>query len=255
MKKILLAFFAALTLGFVGCQKDADDSREPGPDVDKNLLVGTWEVDAGDYVNTYTFNENFTFTQSINDAWEINGTYSLSGDILTLTMDSTIYTMRIVMMYQNNVMALCYKTGEEGWGIVDGFELLYRQGVSINTPIDDIQGKWWWYLLGDESIIRSALTISGNSFEFIIPAWREFMTGNIEYKSGKIIFHVEQFKTRDDSYSKLAEHLYEGWHVPGPDDYHQEPTFGWEFTQPFVANGNEAFSILANLPAYYVKQQ
>lgn len=257
MKKILLAFFVALTMGFVGCQKDADDSREPGPDVNENLLVGTWEVAAEDYVNIYIFNKDHTFSLSsslANDEPVLRGTYSVSGDILTLTMDSIVNTMRIVMMYQNNVMALCYNVeGQEDWGIVENFELLYRQGASFNTPVADIQGKWWWHR-GNDSIIRGALTVSGNNFEYIIPVWREFMTGHLEYQNGKINFHVDQFKIRDYNDVSL-EHLYDDWHLPQPEDYQQEPSFGMNFTRPFVANGNEAFSIMANLPAYFVKQQ
>lgn len=256
MKKILLTFFVALTMGFVGCQKDADDSREPGPDVDENILVGTWEYPSDNYVYRYIFNENHTFSWTIDGELMGEGTYSVSGDILTQTVDSIENSMRIVMMYQNNVMALCYKSeGQEDWGIADNFELLFRQGASFNTPVADIQGKWWWYFRGDESIIRGALTISGNKFELIIPVWREFMTGNFEYQNGKINFHVEQFKTRDDIYDESVEHLYDGWRVPAPDEYRQEPNFGMNFTLPFVANGNEAFSIFANLPAHYIKQQ
>lgn len=255
MKKILLALFAVLALSFVACQKDADDSREPGPVVDENLLVGTWSMPPNENVVRYVFKDDHTFVCDIYGEPAANGTYSLSGDILTLTDDSVVSTMRVVMLYQNNVMVLCYRSeGQEDWGIADNFELLFRQGASPNTPIGDIQGKWFWFHGGDTAAVRGALAVSGSKFEFIIPVWREFMTGHLEYQNGFITFHVDQFKTRSGN-DVTIEHLYDDWHVPGPDDYQQEPSFGMNFSIPFVANGNEAFSIVANLPAYFEKQQ
>lgn len=257
MKKFCYVLFVALATMFAGCEKveDTDESDNTNPP-EASQLKGTWVMEGEDYSIRYIF-EDGVYTMQEGDL-VISGSYSLSGNVLSMMVgDSMRNEVKVIMLYDNNVLVMRYHSEMgEGWGLADEFALLYRQNGVINASAESIQGKWYWYYMGDETVIRSMLEISGNTFDFIIPIWRERMKGTIEYQNGMIKFRVTEFLTREnlEEGNESLENLYLNWAEPGEDAYSTEPTFGTYFERPFVSNGTEAFSIFANLPAYFVKK-
>lgn len=262
MKKLLYFAIFAFALAFSSCEKidipegDPTDTNDVNPP-SANLLLGTWVMNGEDYSITFTFTEN-TWTSAEGDYVE-QGTYSLNGDVLTMNIgDSVANQVRVIMLYGNNVLVMRFRSDfGGGWGIADEFALYYRQGSTVDAPLSDIQGKWFWYYMGESTIIRASLEITDNNFEFIIPIWRERMQGTLEYVNGMIRFHVNEFWVRDnlEEGNESLENLYLYWRHPDPEQWDRdEPTFGMNFERPFVANGNEAFCVFANLPAYFEKQ-
>lgn len=231
----------------------------PTEEQEEISIVGSWTMSSEMMTLHYTFKEDGTYSLSEYDT-TFYGTYTLRGDTLTMLEDTFQNSVRVILQYDNNVMTFRFadETGDF-YGVSDDFYLLFRDSAKINAPIEDIQGKWWWYFRGDTSIIRASLIVTDTLFEFIIPAWREFLTGHIEYENGMIQFKVDEFKTRGNmgEINESPEHLYDNWHKWTEEDteHGEDPTFGYQFSIPFIAHDNEAFSIFANLPAYFVKQK
>lgn len=257
MKKYFYIAFLALATLFVGCEKVDDPEGKP---VSADQLVGTWVLSCEEpdgFTLKYIFDrDKFTVQQGEN---EYQGTYTLDGDVLTMVVDdSLVNEVKLMMLYDNNVLVMRYRSGMgEDWGIVDGFELLYRENGAIKASLEDIQGKWYWYFRGDETIIRSMLEIDGSNFDFIIPVWRQRMKGTIEYKNGMVQFHMTEYLIRENlgEDNESLESLYLDWRTPTEEEAQWlAPSFGWNFAKPFVANGDEAFGMVANLPAYFVRK-
>lgn len=230
-------------------------SEQPEP----AAIVGNWTMSSEDFGVKYSFKEDGTMSVTEMDS-TLFGTYILKGDTLIMKIDTIYSSVRVIMQYENNVMTFRFKDEfSDDYSIADDFMLFFRDSAKINAPLEDIQGDWKWFMMGDTSVIRASLIITDTLFEFIIPVWREFMTGHIDYENGRITFHVDVFKTRGDmgEINESPAHLYDNWHLWTEDDFEhgEDPTFGYNFSNPFIAHGDEAFSIFANLPAYYVKQQ
>lgn len=257
MKKYFYIAFLMLATVFAGCEKVDDPEGEP---VLADQLVGTWVMssDASDgYTVKYIFDKDMFTVQE--GEYEYQGTFALDGDVLTMMVDdSLVNEVKLIMLYDNNVLVMRYHSGMgEGWGIADEFGLFYRENGSVKASLEDVQGKWYWYFRGNEAIIRSMLEIDGSNFDFIIPVWRERMKGTIEYQNGKIQFQVTEFLIRDnlDEGNESLENLYLYWRTPTEEEAQWlTPSFGYSFAKPFVANGDEAFGMIANLPAYFVRK-
>ncbi|MDY5969725.1 MAG: hypothetical protein SPJ13_06920 [Bacteroidales bacterium] len=250
MKKFNLLTFVALVSVFIGCEKGGTDNVSP---TTAEKIIGNWVIDGEDFSSKLTFGKN-TWTQQERN-YETSGTYSINGDILTMKIgDSLVNEAKVTMLYDYNTLVLRFKSpyGED-WGIAHEFALYYRENATIAATQADIQGKWFWYMHGDRNTIRGSLEFKGNTFDFIIPVWSERMKGTYEYVNGIIKFHVTEFLVRD-YLDEAPENLYLNWAVPETGSGHDTPSFGYDFQRPFVANGNEAFCIIANLPAYFEKQ-
>lgn len=265
MKKLLFILMVCFVGFFAACEKpedpiNGDNNGGNNGDVNpptQNQLLGTWVMEAEDYTITLVFDEDKW--QEIGDDAPLQGTYSLDGDILTMMVgDSLANHVKVIMLYDNNVLVMRYHSEYgDGWGLADEFGLYYRANSTINATVSEIQGKWYWYLRGDSSIIRTSLELKADgTFDLIIPIWRERMLGNYEYRNGRIYFNVTEFQTREnlEEGNESPENLYLNWAEPTEDSWPQEPAFGYAFNRPFIANGGEAFSLLANLPSYFVKQ-
>lgn len=257
MKKLtFFTLFLALATLFVGCGKDdgGNDGVNNPPTAER--LVGSWVMTGEDYSIHLVFNEN-TWTEN-NGTQERSGTYALDGDILTMKMgDSLVNQAKVIMLYGYNVLVLRFQSpyGED-WGLTHEFGLYYRKNATIAATQADIQGKWFWYMRGDNHAIRCALEFKGNAFDFIIPVWCERMKGTYEYVNGKVSFHVTEFLVREylEEGNEAVENLYSNWAAPEEGSGREAPSFGINFEKPFVANGNEAYCVFANLPAYFEKQ-
>lgn len=261
MKKFFYFAFLALATMFASCEKiDIPEDENNNGDNNtptENQLIGTWVMPAEYYTLTFNFTE--TGWSCVEGDNETHGTYTLDGDVLTMRIgDSVANQVRVIMLYGNNILVMRYRSEfGDGWGLADEFGLYFRENAPVNASISEIQGKWYWYFAGDETIIRASLEITDNQFDFIIPIWRERMKGTLEYTDGMIRFRVSEFYTRDnlEEGNEAEENLYVNWRTPDPDLWdNEDPSFGRDFTRPFVANGNVAYCVFANLPAYFVKQ-
>lgn len=261
MKKLFFILMISFVGIFTACEKpedpiNGDNNGEVNPPT-QNQLLGTWVMKTEDYAVTFVFEENRW--QEVGNGENLQGTYSLDGDILTMMIgDSLANQVKVIMLYDNNVLVMRYHSQYgEGWGLADEFGLFYRENNPVNATLPEIQGKWFWYLRGDSRIIRTSLEIkSDGTFDLIIPVWRERMLGTLDYRNGRIYFNVTEFQVREnlEEGNESPENLYLNWDEPTEDSWPQEPSFGYTFDRPFIANGNEAFSLLANLPSYFVKQ-
>ena len=256
MKRIF--FFAAMALAtlLAGCNPD-DGADNQGNQLTPDKLVGSWLMTGEDFSVRLVFLGRDEWTQSGSNG-ETSGTYTLDGDVLTMKMgDSITNQMRVIMLYDYNVLVLRLQAvNDEPFGSPDAFGLYYRENTPVAAPQADIQGKWFWYMPGDTNSVRGALEFSGNTFDFIIPVWHQRMRGTYQYVNGKAQFHVTEFMVReymgDDDLS--VGNLYAEWTTPEPGSGQEYPPFGTDFTKPFVANGDEAYALIANLPAYFEKQ-
>lgn len=253
IKKLLLMTFVTCAMLLASCEKTPEDNPNPNP-ISGNY-EGTWVMNANDYSVRMVIKDG-TWSQTEGDI-TLSGNYQVNNDVITfMTGDTLVGESRMLLFCHDNVLVLRYHSDMgEGWGLADEFGLFFRENSTVDANPSDIQGKWFWYLRGDHSIIRSCLEINGSNFDFIIPIWRERMKGTINYQNGRIHFNVSEFLTRDnlEEGNESLENLYLNWEVPGEDSYQTEPSFGMSFDIPFIANGDESFAIFANLPAYFQK--
>lgn len=255
MRKFVFLTFVALATIFAGCEKDGNEDNNGNNDnpSTSEKLVGSWIMSGEDYSIKLELNQGRWKMSDNDEVYE--GTYTLDGDTLTMKVgDSLVNKSKVIMLYGYNVLVLRYHTPYgEGWSLSDEFALYYRENSTIAAKQTDIQGKWFWSLMGDENFIRCAMEFNGNTFDFIIPVWRERMKGTYEYTNGVISFRVTEFLVRE-LMDASREKLYSDWAAPEEGSGHETPAFGLNFNRPFVANGNEAYSVLANLPSYFEKQ-
>jgi hypothetical protein len=135
--------------------------------------------------------------------------------------------------------------------------ILYKKGATIPAKLEDIQGDWRWYMHGDKSYTRVAVQIKNNKMTLIIVPWGQRYDGTITYENGYIKLTVEA------AYTSREEGTGEGW---GEGDLNPETleanwktlnSDSWLYYEignmPFIANGSEAYGILANLPGIYYK--
>lgn len=114
MKKLfLLLMLPLLAATFNACSND--DKDEPNYE---QLIVGTWQVthinDAvwSDETTSYTFNANKTYSTS--GYYRHSGTYTVSGNILTIKyVDGEEYTYTAKILSVNGTNATC---SSDFWG-------------------------------------------------------------------------------------------------------------------------------------------
>ena len=220
-----------------------------------NNVIGTWVAQGEQVKNVFTFtNDKLTISEYFlrdgswtlvrENGWE--GSYTLENGVLSYNEES--FTVKL--LYDNTALAIL------GPGYVQN--ILYKQDATVPATLQDIQGDWRWYMDGDPENTRAAVQIEGNHMTMIIVAWGQRYDGTITYANGFIHFEVTA------AYTSREEGTGEGWGEGELDPETLEANWkpldpgSWLYfgTQgmPFVANGNEAYGILANLPGIYYKQ-
>lgn len=244
---------AVLTLSVVGCKPDPEDNGN------SNLIVGTWSIDREGRVFTYTFNEDGTFSSTGNGEPMSAGTYTFNEGVL---IKNSADTTMVKFICDDNVM-IGFGTEYPNWISAEYFDMFIREGANLNISASDIQGHYIVWMFNDEPerTVWTSLKFEGNSFEFIIPVWREHMTGTFDYAQGKIDFHVTHFMTREEDYENpmvyTLDNLYLGWHDWNDTCCYQhgpEPTWGWEISRNIVPFENGAFFNLTGGFKYAYKQ-
>ena len=278
------------SLAFTAC---GDDNETPAPSEENknaegenatnNDLVGTWEAKGEQVKSVYIFTndkltiENYYFnyqenTWKLDESASFEGSYTLKDGILSYVTTYKYYdqqeqkekeaskTVEVVAKLLYNKTALVLLTTMRNEEFVDYTvsQILYKKGATIPAKLDDIQGDWRWYMNGDVTNTRVAVQISGDKMKLIIVAWGQRYDGTITYENGYINFTVEK------GYTSRGNSQGEGW---GEGDLNPETLEGnwteldsnsWMYyhlkDMPFIANGKEAYGILANLPGVYYKK-
>lgn len=267
MKKYLsLAAFAICTFcafTFVSCGED-DETPTPKTDDYSTDLVGTWEQ-TGEQVKTI-----FTFTKEqitlsyydlkdgswvLSDEGSSTYPYTLKDGFLSYyKKENDTITRKAKLLKDKSVLVLLPKKESEGDYITN---FMFKKDTNIPVSLDEIQGEWRWYMDGDIKNTRAAVIINRNKLSMIIVAWGQRYDGTITYQNGYIDFEIT------DAYTSREEGSGEGW---GEGELNPETleanwktldSGSWMFfhTQgmPFVADGDVAYGILANLPGIYHK--
>ena len=277
MRKFLFLSIAAMALIFAGCERD---------DIAKNL-VGTWTFateSISDYDCSFTFTEDQFILTNNTDGVRYEGSYTIDKDdilllncekLFQLDLDDDYFPIpdtwhevqldpndaptserKVLLKYDNNVLLMLYRDFESSstWGSSDNFDIYFRTDAAINTPAKDVVGQWNW-LLDDGVSIHGFMELTNSAFDIIVPVWRMRMEGTYTYEGGDLKFHLTKISRRlefDDMF--LPEYLYDNWEEVSVEDMIDQAPFGVDFTCPFIAVDNEAYSLFANIPAHYVKK-
>lgn len=291
MKKFLsFAAFAmfACALTFVSCGSDDDDNgpaptpsdqnkNTEGENANANDLVGVWEAIGEQVKSVYTFTdkeltiEDYYLDYQTNQ-WkkseqeDYKGAYTLNNGILSYIMSYNQQeverrdTVEVVakLLYNKTALALLSSMRNDQGDEYSVNQILYKKGANIPAKIEDIQGDWRWYMHGDKTYTRVAVQIKDNNMTLIIVPWGQRYDGTITYENGYINMKVEA------AYTSREEGTGEGW---GEGDLNPETLEAnwktlnrdsWMYYElgymPFIANGSEAYGILANLPGVYIKK-
>ena len=246
-------------------------------DIDsKSDLIGVWEAIGEQMKSVYTFTEEELTIEDYYLDYQTNqwkkyeqedykGAYTLNNGILSYIMSYNQQevewrdTVEVVAKFLYNKTALAllssmhYDQGDE----YSVNQILYKKDAFIPATIEDIQGDWRWYMHGDKTYTRVAVQIKGNKMSLIIVPWGQRYDGTITYQNGYINLTVTA------AYTSREEGTGEGW---GEGDLNPETLeanwkplnqSSWLYYElgnmPFIANGSEAYGILANLPGIYYK--
>ena len=184
------------------------------------------------------------------------GEYSLNDGMITIPLQQGVEFRSVPgLLYDHSVVVLknMYKN-DRGVGEQLGI-ILFKQGKTVTATSDDIQGFWCWYDdFAGEEIIRAAIKIEGERFELIITPWGERYVGAYSYQNGILHLNVT------DGFTSREEHTGNGelwgrmdpktlecddWRVLDRDHWHADAVS----ENPFIANGEEAYGFIANIPS------
>jgi len=264
MKKLnlwLLAslFVAAFTLAACGSDDDSGkpDSRDipGGTEATVEDLVGTWTISGHDVDYTYVFTQT-ELTINYDGQIEFKGAYTLKDGVLTY--DNMEFKPALLKNKAALVLKIVAKNRETGAEYEELGQLLYKKGKTITDTANDIQGNWHWYAFGNTQEIRTALKLTGNKFELIIVTWGEKYVGTFTYNNGLITLNTSEAFTSREPHTGYGElwgnmdpaTLEADWAVLDREYWHVDAVSGG----PFIANGTEAYGIVANLMALYHKK-
>ena len=218
-------------------------------------LIGVWTTNSTNNSYMAVFTENMV-TIIDNGEETFRGEYSLNDGVITISLGEGAETRSVPgLLYDKSVMVFknIYKNdrGEiEQLGVI-----LFKQGKTVTATSDDIQGFWCWYDdFGDGEIIRAAIKIEGDRFEVIITPWGERYVGNYTYQAGILHLNVtDGFTSREehtgngDLWGRMDPKTLEcdDWRVLDRDHWHADAVS----ENPFIANGDEAYGFIANIPS------
>ena len=263
MKKLNLWLFASLfvaafTLAACG---DDDVTPPPTPDGEVSSVEGTWKSPFTDV--TYVFSgDKFTIKDSQGNLQK-EGTFTLNAGVLKMnyTTDGKQETAsgKVTTLYKNQVLVIKVKPDNgDDYSISEAAEVLYKDGIAPTTPVEDIQGNWYWYFSGDPNVNRGGMMINGNKFTMIIGPWGQKYTGTFTYEKGVMTLNITNgFTSRQPhtgygmGYGNLDPATLDGtWYVLDKEYWTMEDGM----TTIFISAGSEAYSEMANLPVVYYKK-
>ena len=260
MKKFFTLAIAALALIATGCNPEG--SEEGDANATASDLIGHWGITHEDGAEDLVFNTDGTVTSNF---WG-DGRWSVSGGVITIVSGEETYAFKASLLYDKTVLILRWDqpaTDEEGHyiGTNNGEGEVYfffRDGKAKANDIKDIQGKWYWYMQRDESFVRAAITINGDDADVIITVWGERYKGKATYKDGRLKVNKTSWYTSryedDDKVNECPDHPEDAAWLDITGNTGDYWISDIEIDWPFIANGSEAYCILANLSAVFTKK-
>lgn len=269
MKRLFVLAVAALTL-FAAVSCNPEGSSEGEGNAKATDIVGHWNIFHEDGEEDIVINANGTLSGDFFG----EGTWSLKDGVLTIKskdyegQDLTSW-YKVDLLYEKSVLVLRWDqpaTDEQGHnlGTNNGEGEVYfffRDGKAKANDIKDIQGKWYWFMQRDESFVRGSITVKGTDADVIIAVWGERYKGTAEYKDGRIKVNVTScYTSRYDNtdFVTLEEYQAHPENAPWLDVTNNSEEYSMSnipIDWPFIANGKEAYCILANLPAVFILQK
>ena len=145
-----------LCVNFAACSSDDDDEGSEYA----SLILGTWKYEKEDYIETYTFYRNGTYFYS-EEEWynnsrysdDIDGTYQLRGDKLTLVEDDGDTDQYIIVKLTGSKLILEYDDDEHE---------RYTYTKVDDDDTNDVAGYWTWESSSTGEVIELALLNNGN---------------------------------------------------------------------------------------------
>ena len=271
MKKVNLWLIASLftaTCVMTACGSDDEENGKSAtsPDLPTTAsdLIGTWSNDGKTFAFT---NDALTITYSYFDGREerkttYQGKYTYAGDKLTYVCksDTIVEQGNATVRFLYNKQTLVLKTVPD---FADDYSLdvvpmvLFKNGNAPETPVADIQGKWYFYMQGDHSYVRTGVTFTGDKVEMIITPWAQRYVGTYTYSKGIVKFKFTEF------YSARGENGY-GFGEGNLNPETLECDYWWTCTaddlaapeeMEFIAGSDEAYGYIVGLPAIFEKQK
>lgn len=229
-----------------------------------NDLLGTWVTNSTDNNSVVKFTKD-SITILNNGQLEHQSTYTLKDGVVSYPgFNGVTYQSVPGLLYNKSVMVIKQIMKDEMRGTEEMLGMiLFKQGKNVTATKNDIQGLWCWYSdFGNDSvpIIRTAIKIDGDNFEIIITPWGERYVGSYTYTNG--LLHLEVTA----AYTSREEHTGNGslWGRMDPytlecDDWRTLDHDYWHIDAisdtPFIANGNEAYGFIANIPSVLQKKE
>lgn len=289
MKKMAIWALAALAMFAISCDKN-NTTGEGDVTLTASALVGEWNISGNQFTDIWIFTSN---ELTIESAWDKTlGTYTVDKGTLSYTItkawsraseyiesenrfvfgdwverelyeDEKITTyLNAKLIYEGSVLVFNYVLDDEqaAHHHDDNAYFLFRKGAAISSDTKPIQGTWCRYDLNmGETYIGARVIFDGNKFELIITPWSEKYTGTYTYRSGYVTCTVtaaysgrnpegEGFGEGDIDPSTLEGTWYPYENLEDAYYYSHGLIF------PFVADGDVAYSILANLHFKYQKK-
>lgn len=276
MKKMAIWALAALALLAVSCDKD-NTTGEGDVNLTASALVGTWTITGDDFSDKWIFTTN-TLTKDMIQ-YKTEGTYTVENGTIAYNItkawnkDGESWVERQVEEYEKATMYIQAKLIYDGSVLIfnyvveenpddphqnteDTSYFLFKVGGTISPDTKPLQGTWNWYRHdSDKSYIRSRIIFNGNQFELIITPWSEKYEGTYTYRDGWITCNISAtFSGRNEQGEGWGEGGIDPATLTGTWYPFEDVRFKFGLSFPFVADGEFAYSILANLPARYEKQ-
>lgn len=272
MKKMAIWALAALTMFVISCDKN-NDSKEGEVELTSSALVGKWTISGEDFTNTWEFTsdkltktegwsktegtykvENGTIAYTITKAW------NKEGDIWTerelYDNEKLIIYVQGKLIYKGSVLIINFVVEENTY---DTSYFLYKVGSSISADSKSVQGTWHWYMHGSsKAYIRARIIFNDNKFELIRTPWSLKYEGTYTYKNGIITCNIDKiYSGRNPEGEGFGEGTInpatlEGtWYLLLNPEY---APFSTGLSFPFIADGNVAYGLMANLFSKFEKQ-
>jgi len=270
MKKFsYLLLMLGLTFGlvtFTACGDDDDDdnngSQNQGSSViTTNDLIGIWTVNSTDDSYVVEFTKDKVMMKE-NGKVEYEGNYTYKDGVVSFSYENETIQSVAGMLYNKSVLVFkSIMQTDMGNDEMLAF-ILFKQGKTVSATTNDIQGFWCWYekFDGEEEIIRAALKIEGNNFDLIITPWGQRYVGTYTYRNGIIQLNVTNgYTSREEGTGNGV-----GWEGLNPytlecDNWSALDKNSWTVdavsNTPFIANGNEAYGFVANIPCIFQKKK
>jgi hypothetical protein len=252
----LLLCLAFGAFSFIACNEEEELDAITIDD-----LIATWTTNSTDnnYVVVFT-KDQVTF--KVDGAVDYQGSYTFNNNVVSISGENGNEIKSVPgLLYDKSVLVLKYIYKNDNGSEENLAFVLFKQGKTVTATVDDIQGFWCWYSdFGDDEIIRTAIKIDKNKFELTITPWGQRYTGTFTYKNGFIHLNTTNgFTSREEGtgYGELWGRMdpktlecsdwrtldKEYWTVDAVSD------------NPFIANGDEAYGFVANIPSIMKKKK